>query len=99
MRVLMQNLTIRATDAARSLYCRAYAMTATLAIAFTQPALAIGTTDLTQDTSGGKTLGDVAGNLQKAGQETATLLISLFALGGLIMVGFSLVQIHKASKD
>jgi hypothetical protein len=56
-------------------------------------------TDLTQDTSGGKKLGDVASNINTASQQAATLLIQLVSVGGFVVVALSLYQLWKASKD
>jgi hypothetical protein len=63
------------------------------------PAQAINKTDLTQDTSGGKKFSDVAGNLDNATQEGATLLLSVVAVGGFVVVAISLYTLWKASKD
>jgi hypothetical protein len=62
-------------------------------------AQAITATDLTQDTSGGKKLGDVASNINTASQQAATLLIQLVSVGGFVVVALSLYQLWKASKD
>lgn len=56
-------------------------------------------TDLTQDTSGGKKVGDVAGNLNTASQQIATLIIQIVSVGGFVVVALSLYQLWKASKD
>jgi hypothetical protein len=56
-------------------------------------------TDLTQDTSGGKKVGDVAGNLNTASQQIATLVIQIVSVGGFVVVALSLYQLWKASKD
>ncbi|MFK0093862.1 hypothetical protein [Pseudomonas sp. NPDC090592] len=62
-------------------------------------AFAINKTDLTQDTSGGKTANDVMGNIDDAAQTGATLLISLVSIGGFVVVAISLYTLWKASKD
>ncbi|MDB6009974.1 MAG: hypothetical protein JWL65_2224 [Gammaproteobacteria bacterium] len=60
---------------------------------------AITATDLTQDTSGGKKVGDVASNLNTASQQIATLVIQIVSVGGFVVVALSLYQLWKASKD
>lgn len=62
-------------------------------------AFAISRTDLTQDTSGGKTFSNIADNIDKTAQEGATLLISLVSIGGFVVVAISLYTLWKASKD
>jgi len=62
-------------------------------------ALAITKSDLTQDTSGGKTFSDIATNVDNTAQEGATLLISLVSIGGFVVVAISLYTLWKASKD
>lgn len=68
-------------------------------ITATSKAFALNKIDLTQDTSGGKNLGDVAENIDSAGQTGASLLIGLCALGGFVVVAISLYALWKASKD
>lgn len=63
------------------------------------PAHAISKTDLTQDTSGGKTFEDIAGNIDNAAQTGASLLIQLVSIGGFVVVAISLFTLWKASKD
>jgi hypothetical protein len=60
---------------------------------------AITATDLTQDTSGGKKVGDIAGNLNTASQQIATLIIQIVSVGGFVVVALSLYQLWKSSKD
>ena len=68
--------------------------------ALTAPsAFAITKTDLTQDTSGGKTASDVMTNIDDTAQGGATLLISLVSIGGFVVVAMSLYTLWKASKD
>lgn len=62
-------------------------------------AFAITKTDLTQDTSGGKTADDVMTNVDNTAQGGATLLISLVSIGGFVVVAISLYTLYKASKD
>lgn len=62
-------------------------------------AFAISKTDLTQDTSGGKTFSNIAENIDSTAQEGATLLISLVSIGGFVVVAISLYTLWKASKD
>lgn len=62
-------------------------------------AFAISKTDLTQDTSGGKTFSNIAENIDNTAQEGATLLISLVSIGGFVVVAISLYTLWKASKD
>ncbi|MBK4987456.1 MULTISPECIES: hypothetical protein [Pseudomonas] len=62
-------------------------------------AFAITKTDLTQDTSGGKTASDVMSNIDDTAQGGATLLISLVSIGGFVVVAMSLYTLWKASKD
>ena len=70
-----------------------------LLLAGVPPALAISKTDLTQDMSGGKKFDDMAGNIDDAAQTGATLLISLVAIGGFVVVAISLYTLWRASKD
>lgn len=58
-----------------------------------------GQIDLTKDTSNGKKFGDVAGNINVAAQQGASLLVQLTALGGFVVVAISLYTLWKASKD
>lgn len=62
-------------------------------------AFAISKTDLTSDTSGGKTAEDVMTNIDNTAQGGATLLISLVSIGGFVVVAISLYTLWKASKD
>lgn len=62
-------------------------------------AFAISKTDLTDDTSGGKTFSNIAENIDNTAQEGATLLISLVSIGGFVVVAMSLFTLWKASKD
>lgn len=63
------------------------------------PSFAISKTDLTQDSSGGKTFSNIAENIDSTAQEGATLLISLVSLFGFVVVAISLYNLWKASKD
>lgn len=65
----------------------------------TPSAFAISKTDLTRDTTGGKTFTDIAENIDNTAQEGATLLISLVSIGGFVVVAISLYTLWKASKD
>jgi len=65
----------------------------------TPSAFAISKTDLTKDTSGGKTFSNIAQNIDNAAQEGATLMISLVSIGGFVVVAISLYTLWKASKD
>ncbi|QOI07869.1 MULTISPECIES: hypothetical protein [Pseudomonas syringae group] len=68
--------------------------------ALTAPsAFAITKTDLTSDTSGGKTADDIFTNIDNTAQGGATLLISLVSIGGFVVVAISLFTLWKASKD
>ena len=88
----------KAVGAARGRACRLLAPM--LGLLSANGALAqITGTDLTQDTSGGKKLGDVAGNLNTASQQVATLIIQVVSVGGFVVVAISLYQLWKASKD
>lgn len=62
-------------------------------------AFAISKTDLTTDTSGGKTATDIMSNIDDTAQGGATLLIQLVSLGGFVVVAISLYSLWKASKD
>lgn len=55
--------------------------------------------DLTTNIAGTKNFSDVADNVDKVSQVTATLLIQLIAVAGLIIVWSSLHTLYKASKD
>lgn len=55
--------------------------------------------DLTTNIAGTKNFSDVADNVDKVSQVTATLLIQLIAVGGLVIVWSSLHTLYKASKD
>lgn len=60
---------------------------------------AIDKTDLTQDTSGGKSLSDAFSNIETTTQEGSTLAIAIAAFVGLVMGITSVVVLYKASKD
>ncbi|MGO3987629.1 hypothetical protein ABI582_25060 [Pseudomonas sp. SAS7] len=75
------------------------ATTAAIAALTAPSAFAITKTDLTQDTSGGKTASDVMTNIDDTAQGGATLLISLVSIGGFVVVAISLYTLWKASKD
>lgn len=62
-------------------------------------AFAISKTDLTTDTSGGKTATDIFSNIDDTAQGGATLLIQLVSIGGFVVVAISLYTLWKASKD
>lgn len=63
------------------------------------PAYALNKTDLTQDTSGGKKLQDVAANVDDAAQTGASLFIQIVSILGFVVVALSLWQLYKASKE
>ncbi|MDH0617460.1 UNVERIFIED_ORG: hypothetical protein J2W65_002665 [Pseudomonas parafulva] len=75
------------------------ATTAVIGALAAPSAFAITKTDLTQDTSGGKTASDVMSNIDDTAQGGATLLISLVSIGGFVVVAMSLYTLWKASKD
>ncbi|NIF27706.1 hypothetical protein F3J44_15150 [Pantoea sp. Tr-811] len=75
------------------------AITAAVTALAAPSAFAIDKTDLTQDTSGGKTADDVMTNIDNTAQGGATLLISLVSVGGFVVVAISLYTLWKASKD
>ncbi|MBC3479078.1 hypothetical protein OGV25_23490 [Pseudomonas sp. P1B16] len=75
------------------------AITAAVGALTAPSAFAITKTDLTQDTSGGKTASDVMTNIDDTAQGGATLLISLVSIGGFVVVAMSLYTLWKASKD
>jgi len=75
------------------------ATTAVIGALAAPSAFAISKTDLTQDTSGGKTADDVMTNIDNTAQGGATLLISLVSIGGFVVVAMSLYTLWKASKD
>ena len=77
-------------------YTSAVAMLSAL---MSMPAHAINKTDLTNDMSGGKTFEDMAGNIDNAAQTGATLIITLVAIGGFVVVAISLYTLWRASKD
>jgi RsiW-degrading membrane proteinase PrsW (M82 family) len=60
---------------------------------------AMSPTDLTTDKSGGQDFGQMASRLDDAAQIGATLLISLVAIGGFVVIAISLYTLWKASKD
>jgi len=84
-------------NAYNNMMCRA----ATLMVAglAAPSAFAISKTDLTTDTSGGKTATDIMGNIDDTAQSGATLLIQLVSIGGFVVVALSLFTLWKASKD
>lgn len=75
------------------------AMIAVAAFLAAPPAFGINRTDLTQDTSGGKTLENVAENVDNASQTGATLFINLVTMCGFVVVAICLYTLWKASKD
>lgn len=87
-------------NAAQSAWYKAGAV-ATLATCTLLPgvAQALNKTDLTQDTSNGKKIADVATNVDDAAQVIATLVIQLVSLGGFVVVAISLYTLWRASKD
>jgi len=76
-----------------------HATTAVIGALAAPSAFAISKTDLTDDTSGGKTADDVMTNIDNTAQGGATLLISLVSIGGFVVVAMSLYTLWKASKD
>ena len=95
----MKQALIRVRDAAQTKVSATAALIIGGVIAFTTPAHAQGTVDLTQDTSGGKKLGDVTNNITTGSQQIAAMVIAIVAVLGFVIVALSLVQMHKASKD
>jgi hypothetical protein len=96
----MKHLITRVKKAAEAAWLKVvFACLAGVGYASTAYADPINTTDLTKDTSNGKKFGDVAGNLNQAGQQGASLLLSLAAIGGFVIVAISLYALWKASKD
>jgi cytochrome bd-type quinol oxidase subunit 1 len=81
---------------AKSLVLRLFAFVSMLMAA--PFAFAIATTNMTTSTTT-KTFDDVATNVDTISQQSTTLLIQLFTLGGFVLVAISLYQIYKASKD
>ncbi|ARR15297.1 MULTISPECIES: hypothetical protein [Xanthomonas] len=75
------------------------AMMAVAAFLAAPAAFAIDRTDLTQDTSGGKNLENIAENVDKASQTGATLFINLVTIGGFVVVAICLYTLWKSSKD
>lgn len=93
---LMQSI----KTAARNAVMKAQmAVAAVMGMAFASSALAISTTDLTTDTSGGKKFGDVADNLNTASQQGASLIIQVVTVAGFVVVALSLYTLYKASKE
>ena len=68
------------------------AITAAVGALTAPSAFAITKTDLTQDTSGGKTASDVMTNIDDTAQGGATLLISLVSIGGFVVVAMSVLS-------
>jgi lysylphosphatidylglycerol synthetase-like protein (DUF2156 family) len=69
------------------------------AFALATPAFALNKVDLTQDLSGGKKFSDVASNLDDAAQIGASLIISVVAVVGYVVVALSLYSLWRASKE
>ncbi|CND60620.1 hypothetical protein ACQIBV_003758 [Yersinia enterocolitica] len=65
----------------------------------TTNAFAIDKTDLTQDMSGGKDIGQVFTNMDNIGKQFVTLLLGLCVIVGACLVGISLTTLYKAAKD
>lgn len=83
----------------RSLILAHASLLAAAGVAWSGRARAINQTDLTQDKSGGKTFTNVADNIDVAAKTGASLMISLVALAGFVVVAISLYALWKASKD
>ncbi|EKN4699727.1 hypothetical protein JE939_002899 [Yersinia ruckeri] len=60
---------------------------------------AIDKTDLTQDMSGGKDIGQVFTNMDNIGKQFVTLLLGLCVVAGACLVAISLASLYKASKE
>lgn len=67
--------------------------------AYAQNNTPLAPTDLTRDTSNGKTAATVAGNIANTAEVGATLLIKLVTIGGFVVVALSLWGLYKSSKD
>lgn len=55
--------------------------------------------DVNADKSGGKTVGNVLNNVNETAKQGGTLVVSLAALAGYIIIIISLFSLYKASKD
>lgn len=55
--------------------------------------------DLNKDQSGGKTVGEVLGNVDTTARQTGTLMVSLAMLAGFFIMAISLYALYKAGKD
>jgi cytochrome bd-type quinol oxidase subunit 1 len=87
---------LKIKSAIKSLVLRACAF---LSMLMAAPfAFAIASTNMTTSTTT-KKFDDVATNIDTISQQSTTLLIQLFTLGGFVLVAISLYQIYKASKD
>ena len=63
------------------------------------PSDSLGGLDVNADKSGGKTVGNVLHNVNETAQQGGTLVVSLAALAGYIIIIISLFSLYKASKD
>ena len=55
--------------------------------------------DLNKDQSGGKTVGEVLGNVDTTARQTGTLMVSLAMFAGFFIMAISLYALYKAGKD
>ena len=55
--------------------------------------------DVNADKSGGKTVGEVLGNVDTTARQTGTLMVSLAMLAGFFIMAISLYALWKAGKD
>ena len=55
--------------------------------------------DLNKDQSGGKTVGEVLGNVDTTARQTGTLMVSLAMLAGFFIMAISLYALWQAGKD
>jgi len=81
-------------------FTKAHSYLTMLGLFLISPAsFALANTDLTQDTSGGKTISTVATNIDNTRQIGTTVVLGIFTLVGVLMVAGSLISLHKAAKD
>lgn len=91
---------MRAFSTLKTLYTNAVARLMLFVASFyAAPAMALDKIDLTQNGAGNTNFTTIAENIDDAAQTGAALLIQLVAIGGFVVVAFSLYQLYKASKD
>ena len=80
-------------------YLRAGVMSTMAMMAIDTFAGSLDPLDVNADKSGGKTVGNVLNNVNETAKQGGTLVVSLAALAGYIIIIISLFSLYKASKD